>query len=72
MRYRLYGEWEKEDERIPMVLAARQTAKVSNIYFSRVVCDSLIHLHLPSFHLVFCKANSIKALLCYTNSLSSL
>ena len=28
MRYRLYGEWEKDDERIPMVLAARQTAKV--------------------------------------------
>ncbi|BBM99302.1 THO complex subunit 2 [Marchantia polymorpha subsp. ruderalis] len=27
-RYRLYGEWEKEDERIPMVLAARQTAKL--------------------------------------------
>ncbi|KAM5566947.1 THO complex subunit 2 [Rosa sericea] len=28
VRYRLYGEWEKEDERIPMVLAARQTAKL--------------------------------------------
>ncbi|KAL7181121.1 hypothetical protein ACSBR1_040061 [Camellia fascicularis] len=27
-RYRLYGEWEKDDERIPMVLAARQTAKL--------------------------------------------
>ncbi|KAK8947300.1 hypothetical protein KSP39_PZI006604 [Platanthera zijinensis] len=27
-RYRLYGEWEKEDERIPMVLAARQIAKL--------------------------------------------
>ncbi|XP_057960883.1 THO complex subunit 2 [Malania oleifera] len=28
VRYRLYGEWEKEDERMPMVLAARQTAKL--------------------------------------------
>ncbi|RZC74870.1 hypothetical protein C5167_050352 [Papaver somniferum] len=27
-RYHLYGEWEKENERIPMVLAARQTAKL--------------------------------------------
>ncbi|KAJ7980585.1 THO complex subunit 2 [Quillaja saponaria] len=27
-RYRLYGEWEKDDERMPMVLAARQTAKL--------------------------------------------
>lgn len=27
-RYRLYGEWEKDDERIPMVLAARQIAKL--------------------------------------------
>ncbi|KAL6001258.1 THO complex subunit 2 [Asimina triloba] len=27
-RYRLYGEWEKDDERIPMVLVARQTAKL--------------------------------------------
>ncbi|PIA63730.1 hypothetical protein AQUCO_00201224v1 [Aquilegia coerulea] len=27
-RYRLYGEWEKDDERIPMVLAAKQTAKL--------------------------------------------
>lgn len=28
VRYRLYGEWEKDDERIPVVLAARQTAKL--------------------------------------------
>ncbi|PON53679.1 THO complex [Trema orientale] len=28
VRYRLYGEWEKEDERMPMLLAARQTAKL--------------------------------------------
>ncbi|XP_068661475.1 THO complex subunit 2-like isoform X2 [Aristolochia californica] len=28
VRYRLYGEWGKEEERIPMVLAARQTAKL--------------------------------------------
>lgn len=28
VRYRLYGEWEKEDERMPMVVAARQTAKL--------------------------------------------
>ncbi|OWM74376.1 hypothetical protein CDL15_Pgr013280 [Punica granatum] len=28
VRYRLYGEWEKEDERMPMILAARQTAKL--------------------------------------------
>ncbi|KAJ4710125.1 THO complex subunit 2 [Melia azedarach] len=28
VRYRLYGEWEKDDERNPMVLAARQTAKL--------------------------------------------
>ncbi|XAR65132.1 hypothetical protein NMG60_11009111 [Bertholletia excelsa] len=28
VRYRLYGEWEKDDERFPMVLAARQTAKL--------------------------------------------
>ncbi|GAB2226287.1 hypothetical protein Drorol1_Dr00022088 [Drosera rotundifolia] len=27
-RYRLYGEWEKDDERVPMILAARQTAKL--------------------------------------------
>ncbi|XP_008787914.2 THO complex subunit 2-like isoform X2 [Phoenix dactylifera] len=27
-RYRLYGEWEKDDERIPMILAARQIAKL--------------------------------------------
>ncbi|KAL8142098.1 hypothetical protein V2J09_015130 [Rumex salicifolius] len=27
-RYRLYGEWEKDDERNPMILAARQTAKL--------------------------------------------
>lgn len=28
VRYRLYGEWEKDNERIPMILAARQTAKL--------------------------------------------
>ncbi|KAI5567276.1 hypothetical protein BDE02_13G079300 [Populus trichocarpa] len=28
VRYRLYGEWEKDDERNPLVLAARQTAKL--------------------------------------------
>ncbi|KAL2615081.1 hypothetical protein AAZV13_08G044700 [Glycine max] len=28
VRYRLYGEWEKDDERIPMLLSARQTAKL--------------------------------------------
>ncbi|RDX96895.1 THO complex subunit 2, partial [Mucuna pruriens] len=28
VRYRLYGEWERDDERIPMLLAARQTAKL--------------------------------------------
>uniref|UniRef100_A0A2P2MC08 THO complex subunit 2 n=5 Tax=Rhizophora mucronata TaxID=61149 RepID=A0A2P2MC08_RHIMU len=28
VRYRLYGEWEKDDERNPMILAARQTAKL--------------------------------------------
>ncbi|XP_073059510.1 THO complex subunit 2 [Primulina eburnea] len=28
VRYRLYGEWEKDDERFPMVLAARQTARL--------------------------------------------
>ncbi|KAL8520815.1 hypothetical protein ACS0TY_011389 [Phlomoides rotata] len=27
-RYRLYGEWEKDDERFPMILAARQTARL--------------------------------------------
>ncbi|KAF6168558.1 hypothetical protein GIB67_005170 [Kingdonia uniflora] len=27
-RYRLYGEWEKDDEKIPVLLAARQTAKL--------------------------------------------
>ncbi|GAB4828694.1 THO complex subunit 2 [Ancistrocladus abbreviatus] len=27
-RYRLYGEWERDDEQIPMILAARQTAKL--------------------------------------------
>ncbi|CAN1296054.1 THO complex subunit 2 [Linum perenne] len=27
-RYRLYGEWEKDDEKNPMVLAAKQTAKL--------------------------------------------
>ncbi|CAA2963416.1 THO complex subunit 2 [Olea europaea subsp. europaea] len=28
VRYRLYGEWEKDDDRFPMILAARQTAKL--------------------------------------------
>ncbi|KAK4400126.1 THO complex subunit, partial [Sesamum angolense] len=28
VRYRLYGEWERDDERFPMILAARQTARV--------------------------------------------
>ncbi|KAG6707895.1 hypothetical protein I3842_06G055000 [Carya illinoinensis] len=28
VRYRLYGEWEKDDEGIPLVLASRQTAKL--------------------------------------------
>ncbi|WCJ33658.1 THO complex subunit 2 [Euphorbia peplus] len=28
VRYRLYGEWEKDDEHNPMVLVARQTAKL--------------------------------------------
>ncbi|KAL9241909.1 hypothetical protein vseg_015966 [Gypsophila vaccaria] len=28
VRFRLYGEWERDDERIPMILAARQTAKL--------------------------------------------
>lgn len=28
VRYRLYGEWEKDDECLPMLLAARQTAKL--------------------------------------------
>ncbi|KAL6543872.1 hypothetical protein OROGR_010369 [Orobanche gracilis] len=28
VRYRLYGEWEKDDERLPMILAARQTARL--------------------------------------------
>ncbi|CAN6478957.1 unnamed protein product [Victoria cruziana] len=28
VRYRLYGEWEKDDEKNPMVFAARQTAKL--------------------------------------------
>ncbi|KAH6773938.1 THO2 [Perilla frutescens var. frutescens] len=27
-RYRLYGEWEKDDERFPLILAARQTARL--------------------------------------------
>ncbi|KAF7145111.1 hypothetical protein RHSIM_Rhsim04G0125900 [Rhododendron simsii] len=30
--YHLYGEWEKDDERIPMVLAARQTAKLNYLF----------------------------------------
>ncbi|CAH9146449.1 unnamed protein product [Cuscuta epithymum] len=28
VRYRLYGEWEKDDEQLPMLLVARQTAKL--------------------------------------------
>ncbi|KAL6566308.1 hypothetical protein OROGR_001923 [Orobanche gracilis] len=28
VRYRLYGEWEKDDERLPMILTARQTARL--------------------------------------------
>ncbi|XP_031492162.1 THO complex subunit 2 isoform X2 [Nymphaea colorata] len=28
VRYRLYGEWERDDEKNPMVFAARQTAKL--------------------------------------------
>ncbi|CAA0814725.1 THO complex subunit 2 [Striga hermonthica] len=28
VRYRLYGEWEKDEEQFPMILAARQTARL--------------------------------------------
>ncbi|CAI9096818.1 OLC1v1033039C1 [Oldenlandia corymbosa var. corymbosa] len=28
VRYRLYGEWERDEEQLPMILAARQTAKL--------------------------------------------
>ncbi|KAL3635917.1 THO complex subunit 2 [Castilleja foliolosa] len=28
VRYRLYGEWERDDERFPMILAARQNARL--------------------------------------------
>lgn len=32
-RFRLYGEWEKETEQNPIVLAARQTAKVTFLFW---------------------------------------
>ena len=38
----MYGEWEKDDERIPVVLAARQIAKV----ILELVLMSLICCHL--------------------------
>ncbi|KAK2995185.1 hypothetical protein RJ640_005775 [Escallonia rubra] len=44
VRYRLYGEWEKDDERIPMVLSAKQTAKVEKCNFR--IC---FRLHCPDF-----------------------
>lgn len=63
MRYRLYGEWEKEDEQIPMVLAARQTAKV-HIYIrlespglSEYAC---IYSRTISY-VATCKFDSLKA-----------
>lgn len=50
VRYRLYGEWDKEDESIPMVLAARQTAKVSTFcskLFTKESDLTIIGLRLP-------------------------
>lgn len=55
VRYRLYGEWDKEDESIPMVLAARQTAKVSTFcstFFTKESCLTITGLGLPVlFHI---------------------
>ena len=52
-RYRLYGEWEKETEQNPIVLAARQTAKVIYLFVQRFFSNlslnvKFIHNH-PSF-----------------------
>ncbi|KAK3040726.1 hypothetical protein RJ639_028016 [Escallonia herrerae] len=44
VRYRLYGEWEKDDEHIPMVLSAKQTAKVEKCNFG-----IYFRLHCPDF-----------------------
>ncbi|KAH9314243.1 hypothetical protein KI387_022870 [Taxus chinensis] len=44
-RYRLYGEWEKDDERIPVVLAARLTAKLdTRRILKRLAKDNLKQL----------------------------
>ncbi|RZC53373.1 hypothetical protein C5167_012225 [Papaver somniferum] len=44
-RYHLYGEWEKENERIPMVLDARQTAKLdTRRILKRLAKDNLKQL----------------------------
>lgn len=65
MRYRLYGEWEKDDERIPMLLAARQTAKVL-IYIclgpSVVNVASLILCFPNSFCFVFLQLDTRRIL----------
>ncbi|XP_057851341.2 THO complex subunit 2 isoform X2 [Cryptomeria japonica] len=44
-RYRLYGEWEKDDERVPLVLVARLTAKLdTRRILKRLAKDNLKQL----------------------------
>ena len=57
MRYRLYGEWEKDDERNPVILAARQTAKVPYAYPNLLLqawCFKIIILYSLLFTGVCC------------------
>jgi THO complex subunit 2 len=46
-RFRLYAEWEKETEQNPIVLAARQTAKVTS-YSDQDFSDLSFHLKFRS------------------------
>jgi hypothetical protein len=39
VRYRLYGEWEKDDDRNPLVLSARQLAKVLSLILNGDFCE---------------------------------
>jgi hypothetical protein len=44
VRYRLYGEWEKDDDRNPLVLSARQLAKVSSLILNGDFCNNKVYL----------------------------
>lgn len=60
VRYRLYGEWEKEDERIPMVLAARQIAKVLN--FPSSIFEGHIIRHLSLYFITLMQLDTRRIL----------